>query len=30
VANAIRNAVGVRIPHMPITAAAVMEGLKKV
>ena len=29
VANAIFNAVGVRVRHMPITAEAVMEGLKK-
>ena len=29
VANAIYNAVGVRVRHMPITAEAVLEGLKK-
>jgi isoquinoline 1-oxidoreductase len=29
VANAIFNAVGVRVRHMPITAEAVMDGLKK-
>jgi len=29
VANAIFNAVGVRVRHMPITPAAVLEGLKK-
>ncbi|HLN09030.1 MAG TPA: molybdopterin cofactor-binding domain-containing protein, partial [Xanthobacteraceae bacterium] len=29
VANAIYNAVGVRVRHMPITPAAVLEGLKK-
>jgi CO/xanthine dehydrogenase Mo-binding subunit len=29
VANAIYNAVGVRVRHMPITAEAVLEGLKR-
>jgi isoquinoline 1-oxidoreductase beta subunit len=29
VANAIYNAVGVRVRHMPITAEAILEGLKK-
>ena len=29
VANAIYNAVGVRVRHMPITAEAVLAGLKK-
>ena len=29
VANAIYNAVGVRVRHMPITAEAVLEGLKE-
>jgi CO/xanthine dehydrogenase Mo-binding subunit len=29
VANAIYNAVGVRVRHMPITATAVLDGLKK-
>ena len=29
VANAIYNAVGVRVRHMPITAEAVLNGLKK-
>ena len=28
VANAIYNAVGVRVRHMPITAEAILEGLK--
>ena len=28
VANAIYNAVGVRVRHMPITPEAVLEGLK--
>jgi len=29
VANAIYNAVGVRVRHMPITAEAVLAGLRK-
>jgi len=29
VANAIYNAVGVRVRHMPITADAILEALKK-
>jgi CO/xanthine dehydrogenase Mo-binding subunit len=29
VANAIYNAVGVRVRHMPIMAEAVLAGLKK-
>ena len=29
VANAIYNAVGVRVRHMPVTAEAILEGLKK-
>jgi CO/xanthine dehydrogenase Mo-binding subunit len=28
VANAIFNAVGARVRHMPITPAAVLEGIK--